>query len=144
MKYKYFWLSCNVKIGSDEMGREGFEPPKALSQQIYSLSRLTASLPTHDINFQCPISKISQSPTLNPDYFPFTPTFHNLSISDSGTKAKYFWLSRNDKNDSDEKAGNRIRTRDPQFTKLLLYQLSYPGINQFSISNFYFKQISEY
>ena len=25
-------------------------------------------------------------------------------------------------------AGNRIWTRDPQFTKLLLYQLSYPGI----------------
>ncbi len=33
------------------MGREGFEPPKALSQQIYSLPRLTASVPTPNLNY---------------------------------------------------------------------------------------------
>ena len=29
------------------VGGEGFEPSKAQGQQIYSLSRLTASVPTH-------------------------------------------------------------------------------------------------
>jgi hypothetical protein len=29
------------------VGREGFEPSKALSQQIYSLPRLTDSVPAH-------------------------------------------------------------------------------------------------
>lgn len=30
------------------VGGEGFEPSKAQGQQIYSLSRLTASVPTHE------------------------------------------------------------------------------------------------
>ncbi len=44
---------------------EGFEPPKALGRQIYSLLRLTASLPqqvgagegtrTHDLRFTKPL-----------------------------------------------------------------------------------------
>ncbi len=30
------------------VGRGGFEPPKALRQQIYSLPRLATSVPAHD------------------------------------------------------------------------------------------------
>ncbi len=37
---------------SSMVGRQGFEPWKAQGQQIYSLSRLTASVPAHGfLNF---------------------------------------------------------------------------------------------
>jgi hypothetical protein len=34
---------------SSRVGREGFEPPKAVDRQIYSLLRLTASLPAQSV-----------------------------------------------------------------------------------------------
>jgi hypothetical protein len=34
---------------SSGVGREGFEPPKAVDRQIYSLLRLTASLPAQSV-----------------------------------------------------------------------------------------------
>jgi hypothetical protein len=42
------------------MGRAGFEPAKAYSQQIYSLPRLAASVPTRDEGFRGSPFAISQ------------------------------------------------------------------------------------
>ena len=44
-------LSCDISVFIfNYVGREGFEPSKAQGQQIYSLSRLTASVPTHMVS----------------------------------------------------------------------------------------------
>ena len=39
------------------VGREGFEPSKAVGRQIYSLMRLTASLPTQDPALPSPLPR---------------------------------------------------------------------------------------
>ena len=45
------------------VGRVGFEPTKAQGQQIYSLPRLTASVPTHDIELNSMEPSVGIEPT---------------------------------------------------------------------------------
>ena len=41
-------IDRDLKLSTPAVGREGFETPKASGRQIYSLLRLTASLPAHE------------------------------------------------------------------------------------------------
>ena len=59
------------------MRGKGFEPMKALSQEILSLSRLTASLPSHEKSNKLAYKKLSKSLMR----FPMLPKVLNTLVS---------------------------------------------------------------
>src|SRR5436309_2578141 len=84
-------LACQPKLVRPAcerrlVAREGFEPSKPLGRQIYSLLRLTASLPRQSLS-SCPISRATAS-------IPSAPS--NLLIP--GHLAPFVWSWRRDLN----------------------------------------------
>ena len=98
--------------------RERDSNPRRLCQMIYSHPCLTASL--------------SLPNEAKPTVFSSHP-FGKAKFRQIGTRCCSFSLTHCSKSEANCGADDRARTCDPRFTKPLLYQLSYIGLEQMSL-----------